>query len=251
MARIIGLVACSTLLVASVWLYRSGQAQEGELAETTSSAETNPFAEFEKAQGLSTDDKSAGWMAEAPTSPQSFTSNATATVRQRIADTMARARAALQKEDATEAKSLALAADSLAQQYKITFNHPSEDPAKLLVALSEANENPFAGGDGNSQRRFAQHLMDAAKDYRSKGNVAAARQKLMQAKNLDLTYSPFDETPDQLLAQLDQSTADPFGSFNNVAQSGAAPMSEIKRPVDRQGASGSAAHAGRTSFQCG
>ena len=79
---------------------------------------------------------------------------------------------------------------------------PFEDDAADAKQPTAAAELPNVSND----KQMAQHLLKQAKAAARKGDLEQARSLALEAKDLNVTYSLFDERPEQVLAQVDRAS---------------------------------------------
>ena len=236
-----GLLTCAALAAGSVWIADHLRAQD-DAGPNAAGPDANPFAAF---MGEPTD----GSGITTPSNPQPATAeaeqakaapaDAETIVRDRIAGLVAQSRRAADAGDTPQATRQALHAVQLAEHYRLSFTDPSEHPSHWLATLR---------GESGGSKAEALDLLAEARGLMRQGQYETARQKIDAAVALDATYSPFDPTPEQLLAELrasrpasaaapsqelQQSIGDnPFGGWSQAGDSSAPQASPIDEAAE-------------------
>ena len=195
MYRIMGLLTCAAIAAGSVWVADHLRAQEAEGPDAAS--QPNPFAAFTDAADDPSDAASSTPQPVATQyeaiAPQTQPSGA-AIVRDRVARLLADSRAAAARGDTPQATRFALQAEQLSGQYGLSFETAADDPAQWLASLR--------GGPGEGSKQQAVSLLADAERLMQRGEFDAAARKITAAQQLDVTFTVFETTPEQLLAEL-------------------------------------------------
>ncbi len=137
MFKVLGLLTCSGLVAASVWLVNFTSAQESPFESAGAGAarerSTGAFAPADPFAG-------------ATSSPGTSASVGTASdvARRRVDDYLRQAKAALQRGDQDEALRMATAADRMARQWNVTWKANEQTPAQFLAGLRSGEAAPIA-----------------------------------------------------------------------------------------------------------
>lgn len=122
--------------------------------------------------------------------------------RQRGNQLLLDARQALAKGDTQRAGLLVSQARKLGLSYPMNADSPEKVEALVKRAAVFAKGPQPSEDTAAYTRRFAQFLMDQASGLLSHKAFNEARQLAQQAKDLRAEHGQFDQTPDQLLAQI-------------------------------------------------
>ncbi len=181
MTRVFGLIGCACLLTAVSFAYNAGQAQE------------DPFQGF-MAAGDGLGGQASG-----------------GSVRQRVDQLMVKARAAHRQGQIAEAVRLAKSAQSLARQFAVTFEATEITPDQLIAEWQRAlpDESLLNPGSGDtmsaaSRKKYATLLLSQAQQAFEQGDIMAAAQKTQEAAKLEVVYSPFEITPEQMMVEIER-----------------------------------------------
>ena len=81
----------------------------------------------------------------------------------------------------------------------------TEDAAEEAIVERPAPTAKRAAGPSSTEKMSAaKSLLQQARRDMARGDIAAARDKVEQASEIDVAYSVFDERPEQLLAEIDR-----------------------------------------------
>ncbi len=230
--RIMGLVTLSGLVAGTLWVSQNTRAQE-----QAPGGSANPFAAeqstsspqgsrpLRQAEAANPNDPFATPAASStPPSATSTSPIASDAYRRRVGDYLRQARRVLQEGDKAEALRLATTAELMAARAKLKFQPGELSPTQMIaqikgeapptanlaqaaptgttVELAPAMTDAATGDDADRKRQYAQLLVQAAQEHLDKGNLEAARQKALQAQQVDVTYGPFERQPTQILEEI-------------------------------------------------
>ncbi len=255
MFRIIGLFALSGLVAGTLWVARDTKAQEQSSWDTADpfAAPADPSPSPQASRPVTPADDP--FFAPQPVGPDATPATAasplaTDAYRRRVSDYVRQALRALQEGDEAEALRLATTAERMAARAKLTFKPGEKSPRQLIAQIKgEAPASPVlaqgaptvpADGDVDRTRQYVQLLLQSAQEHLDQGNLEAARQKALQAQQVEVTYGPFDRTPEQLLTEIAQrqpaSPAGPSEAFlaswnpSAVEAAGSTPQAPAEMP---------------------
>lgn len=199
MFRTIGLLTCAGIIAGSVWVAGSLRAQvdPGESA--------NPFADLVNGDQQSPSSPSATAETEDPVN---------VVARRKVDGLLQQSKDAAKQGQAAQAMRLALQAEQVARQWNLTFAPTAETPKQWLASLQgEPQAVPVPGNaDPATRKAIADRLLAEARDHVAAGNLEAARQRAMQAKEMRVAFSAFDLRPEHVLAEVERRTpASPVG----------------------------------------
>ncbi len=207
LTRVIGLMACGALASASLWLFNLSQAQDQEQPQAPPWA-MQPAANTPASENQSADPFAGVSAGFRPVNDTESTGTQTV-IRQRIQNELRLAVKAREEGKPEEAMRRAVAARDLAQRFKIAFAEKELTPNALISQLNGQSAPPADAPNPENRQEYAQYLVRTSREYLQSGNIEAALEKAQQAQKLGVTYGPFDDRPEHVLADIAQLKTSP------------------------------------------
>ncbi|MDW8223072.1 MAG: hypothetical protein RMJ82_09005 [Gemmatales bacterium] len=131
---------------------------------------------------------------------------------------LAQARAALNAGQLVHALQLA----RQARQYQVTWSHEEDSPDKIekaVQALLDQQRDRDQPQQAAEIRKQALLLLADAREHQRQGRILPALRQARQAQQLRAAYRPEDETPEQIIFELQRQAQSHIETFNRAALS--------------------------------
>ncbi|MCA9063439.1 MAG: hypothetical protein KDA96_10280, partial [Planctomycetaceae bacterium] len=147
------------------------------------------------------------------------------------------ARVAMDAGRLSEAQQLARQAEQLGVAFSAWEDSPTlvlRDVERLIAANTAQNEifSTVAAGSGNHAR--ATQLLREARDAMQQGRLGLAREKALEAQNLDVTYDFLEDTPAVVLREVDAVLRGGSQQAAQPAQDALAAIDTLAQPEARR-----------------